>query len=148
MFSDQDTGIVGIGYEGRDLESVVKDALAYDLARLIDVRLNPISRKPGLSKRRLAAAMADNGIEYVHMPQLGNPKWNRAGFAGSAAQLAEARDTYAAHVASPEAEAAMDEIAAWAQKGLVAVLCFEADERHCHRSVVLDQVRRRLPGTV
>ncbi|MBB2913009.1 uncharacterized protein (DUF488 family) [Streptosporangium becharense] len=146
MFSDQDTGIVGIGYEGRDLESVVKDALAYDLTTLIDVRLNPISRKPGLSKRRLAAAMAENGIEYVHMPQLGNPRWNRAGFAGSAAELTEARDNYAAHVASSEAEAAMDEIAVWAQKGLVAVLCFEADERRCHRSVVLDQVRRRLPG--
>ncbi|MER5419906.1 DUF488 domain-containing protein [Streptosporangium roseum] len=148
MFSDQDTSIVGIGYEGRDLESVVKDALAYDLTTLIDIRLNPISRKPGLSKRRLAAAIAENGIEYVHMPQLGNPKWNRAGFAGSATELAKARDNYVAHVACPEAEAAMDEIAVWAQKGFVAVLCFEADERRCHRSVVLDQVRRRLPGTV
>ncbi|GHH63651.1 hypothetical protein GCM10017673_04960 [Streptosporangium violaceochromogenes] len=148
MFSDQDTNIVGIGYEGRDLESVVKDALTYNLTMLIDIRLNPISRKPGLSKKRLAAAVAENGIEYVHMPQLGNPKWNRAGFAGSAAELAEARDNYVAHVASPEAEAAMDEIVVWAQKGLVAVLCFEADERRCHRSVVLDQVRRRLPGTV
>ncbi|MFF5205035.1 DUF488 family protein [Streptosporangium sp. NPDC000396] len=147
MFSDQDTGIVGIGYEGRDLESVVKDALAYGLTTLIDVRLNPISRKPGLSKRRLAAAMAENGIEYVHMPQLGNPKWNRAGFGGSATELAEARDNYAVHVASPEAEAAVDKIAIWAQKGLVAVLCFEADERRCHRSVVLDQVRQRLPDT-
>ncbi len=133
---------MGIGYEGRSLDEVVADALAYDLVALVDVRLNPISRKPGLSKRRLAAAVAERGIEYVHLPRLGNPRWNRAGFAGSPDELAVARDNYLAHVATPEAEAAVEEIAAWARKGPVAVLCFEADERRCHRSVVLDLARR------
>lgn len=47
---------------------------------LVDVRLTPLSRKPRLSKTKLAAALADVGIEYVHHRALGNPKDNRAGF--------------------------------------------------------------------
>ena len=84
-------GVVGFGYEGADLEGFLGTLLARGVRTVVDVRLTPISRKPGFSKRRLAAALAELGIDYVHLPALGNPKWNRPGFSGSAAALAADR---------------------------------------------------------
>ncbi|MEU6429770.1 DUF488 domain-containing protein [Microbispora sp. NPDC046973] len=137
-------GVVGLGYEGLDLDGFVRGVVEMGLETLVDVRLNPISRKPGFSKRRLAEALAGHGISYVHFPQLGNPKWNRAGFGAEGIELAEAMASYAEEISSPEAGEAIDDIVIMAQKGLTGVLCFEASERRCHRQVVLEQVNSRL----
>ncbi len=40
------SGLIGVGYEGRTLEELVAHLLAMDVSRLVDVRLNPISRNP------------------------------------------------------------------------------------------------------
>src|SRR5258707_759886 len=76
------SGLVGVGYEGRTVDELVAHLVAVGVSRLIDVRLTPISRKRGLSKTALGAALADVGIEYEHRRELGNPKTNRAGFTG------------------------------------------------------------------
>jgi uncharacterized protein (DUF488 family) len=141
---DERSGVVGLGYEGRDLDGFVRDVAEMGLATLVDVRLNPISRKPGFSRRRLSEAMFEHGISYIHMPQLGNPKWNRAGFGVGGAELAQAVAAYAEEINSPEADGAIDDIVTMAQEGLTGLLCFEASEDRCHRQVVLDQVNARL----
>lgn len=137
-------GVVGLGYEGLDLDGFVRGVVEMGLSTLVDVRLNPISRKPGFSKRRLAEALAECGVGYVHFPQLGNPKWNRAGFGAGGSELVQAMTAYAEEISSPEADEAIDDIVMMAQEGLTGVLCFEASERRCHRQVVLDQVSSRL----
>ncbi|MEV4702404.1 DUF488 domain-containing protein [Actinoplanes sp. NPDC049316] len=52
------------------------------MSRLVDVRLNPISRKPSLTKTALGRTLAEAGIVHEHRRELGNPKADRAGFAG------------------------------------------------------------------
>ena len=138
------SGVIGLGYEGLDLDGFVRDLVEIGLAALVDVRLNPISRKPGFSKRRLEQALAEYGIRYIHMPQLGNPKWNRAGFGAGGVELAQAMAAYSEEINSPEAGEAIDDIVMLAQKGLTGVLCYEASEDRCHRQVVIDQVNTRL----
>lgn len=64
--------IYSVGYEGMTLDALV-DRLA-GVSVLVDVRLNPVSRKPGFSKKRLTAALEEAGIEYVHEKELGNPQ--------------------------------------------------------------------------
>jgi uncharacterized protein (DUF488 family) len=125
---------MGVGYQGREQESFVADLAADGVDRVVDVRLNPVSRKPGFGRRALAAALAAAGIAYEHRPALGNPKENRAGFA---AGRPDARAAYAARLEQPEAAAALAEIAAWSRRERVALLCFEADESACHRAVLL-----------
>ena len=71
---------MSVGYEGRTVEDLVQRLLAENVQVLVDVRLTPLSRKPGLSKTRLARALKAVGISYVHHRALGNPKDNRAGF--------------------------------------------------------------------
>lgn len=138
------TGIIGIGYEGRNVHELVNELAAMGVSRLVDVRLNPISRKPGLSKSALRHALAEAGIDYEHCRELGNPKANRAGFAGAQPELTKARSIFRTLLDRPEADKALNELAMAGRTELVAILCFEADQRRCHRDVVLQEVRRRF----
>ncbi len=137
-------GIIGVGYEGRNVHELVDELTATGVSRIVDVRLNPISRKPGLSKTALRHALAEAGIDYEHHRELGNPKANRAGFAGEPTELTRARSIYRTLLDRPEADRALDDLAASGRTELVALLCFEADQQRCHRDVILQEVRRRF----
>jgi len=129
--------LIGIGYEGRALAPFVDDLVARGVTRVVDVRLNAVSRKPGFSKRALSAALFASGIAYEHRPALGNPRENRAGFGGAPAALTAARAAYLSLLSAPAAVAALAEVARAAERERVAVLCFEADQRRCHRDVLI-----------
>jgi len=141
--SGTDTCMVGVGYEGHSIATFVDMLIGDGITHLVDVRLTPISRKPGFSKTALCHALAAAGITYIHHPELGNPKPNRAGFSGSKTELDHARRTFARWISRPEAQTALDALAELAEQTRVAVLCFEADQSRCHRDVVLARARRR-----
>ena len=127
--------LVSAGYEGRDVDSLIADLRALGVTVVADVRLNAVSRKLGFSKRSLRHHLEAAGIQYVHLPELGNPRDNRAAFrAGECG----ARDRYRDLLRRPEAKAALDEITRIAQSGVVALLCYEADPEVCHRSLVIE----------
>ncbi|TDD68485.1 DUF488 domain-containing protein [Jiangella aurantiaca] len=130
-------GVIGVGYEGHTIESFVADLAASGVGLVADVRLTPMSRKAGFSKRGLAAALAAAGIDYVHLPALGNPRDNRVPFA---AGDHAARQRYADRLAEPEGQAALDLLAEESAARLVALLCLEADQSRCHRQAVLDRL--------
>ncbi|MEU8036263.1 DUF488 domain-containing protein [Streptosporangium sp. NPDC049078] len=144
----QHARLTGIGYEGCDLEGFIQRLHRENVTLLIDVRLNPISRKRGFSKTALAAALADTGVAYEHMRVLGNPKWNRAGFSGSPAELGAARGVYVGQLMDADARECLDRIAEAARRQMVAIMCFEADEHRCHRDLVLEAVRERFSHAV
>lgn len=139
-------GVTGTGYEGREISAFVADLADRGVTRLVDVRLTPISRKRGFSKTALRDALADVGIVYEHCRELGNPKDNRPGFAGTEQELSNAKRTYAQRLAAPEAQAALDQLRQYAEKEHIAVLCFEADQHRCHRDVVLGELTRHRAG--
>jgi uncharacterized protein (DUF488 family) len=135
-------GVMGVGYEGKTPDAFIRELAASGTQLLVDVRLNPVSRKSGFSKRALAAALTDVGISYCHAAQLGNPAWNRPGFAGTPQEVRAARERFGGMLSSGEARAALRQIAEAAACGVVAVMCVEADDRACHRYVILSEVRR------
>jgi uncharacterized protein (DUF488 family) len=137
-------GLIGVGYQGRTLGELTAHLLALQVSRLVDVRLNPISRKPGLSKTALGRALAAAGISYEHRRELGNPTTNRAGFAGNPAEREAARARYRDLLHRPEANAALNAIADAARRERVAILCFEADEHRCHRDIVLHEAHQKI----
>jgi uncharacterized protein (DUF488 family) len=124
---------VGIGYEGLNLPAFLSRLAALRVSHVIDVRFAARSRKRDFNKNALASALAAAGIGYTHLPALGNPPWNRPGFRGSAADLAAARAAYADLLPGP----ALSTVAELAAREGVALLCFEADQRRCHRDVIL-----------
>lgn len=140
------TGLTGAGYEGQEIGAFVMELADRGVTRLVDVRLTPISRKPGFSKTALREALTDVGIAYEHRRELGNPKDNRPGFAGTEHELSNAKRAYANRLATPEAQAALAQLRDYAEQEHVALLCFEADEHRCHREVVLRELAAQRRG--
>lgn len=132
----------GWGYEGRTVDDLI--AFARDTAStvVVDVRLTPISRRQGFSKRRLAAALQEAGLEYLHLRALGNPRDNRPGFAepGTSAGAAAHRRFRSEVLATAEARSSVDRLAELAAVTDLVVVCFEADQATCHRRLVIDAV--------
>ena len=136
--------LVSLGYEGRSAQELVDQLVRNQVTTLVDVRLTPLSRKPGLSKQKLSAALSAVGIDYVHLRHLGNPKDNRDGFrSGDGASRARFHDV----LRSPDGLAALRHVVDLIDGGTVALLCFERDHQICHRDVVLSEVRESRPHT-
>ena len=63
-----------IGYERQTLPEVIARLKKARVEIVVDVRAVAASRRPGFSKTMLAASLAEHGIDYVHLRQLGTPK--------------------------------------------------------------------------
>jgi uncharacterized protein (DUF488 family) len=143
------SGVIGVGYEGKDIASFLEELTAWKIGTVVDVRLNPISRKKGFSKRALTEALAEAGVGYSHMRALGNPKDNREGFwAPGTASAKVAGERFESLLDSELAAEKIAELTDLAAGQRVAVLCFEASELCCHRKHVLARVKERLAALV
>jgi uncharacterized protein (DUF488 family) len=133
-----------IGYERLLPAELVAELQAAGIERLIDVRFRPQSRRPGMSKTRLGETLADHGIAYEHRKALGTPPDIRWLF--KAGRVTEAAPAFRAHV-ERTAPHALDDLAAELGRGpRTALLCLEADPAVCHRRVVTEALRERVPG--
>jgi uncharacterized protein (DUF488 family) len=124
--------IFTIGYEGATQAELVAALAAAGVERVIDVRAVPMSRKPGFSKNVLAAGLREAGIDYVHLRALGTPPDGRE--AARKGRLDEMERIYAAQLETPEAAAESARMIALAGERPSALLCFERDPAHCHRT--------------
>src|SRR3954449_2389623 len=130
--------IFTIGYEGTTVGEFVAALEKAGVERVIDVRALPLSRRPGFSKSALRAALGEAGIEYVHLKALGTPADGRA--AARAGRHADMARIYAGQLELPEAIAEGAQMVELARERPSALLCFEREPAHCHRSLLLDAV--------
>jgi uncharacterized protein (DUF488 family) len=131
-----------IGYEQSTPQAVLGELKRAKVKLLVDTRAVAASRKPGFSKRQLAAALDEEGITYIHLQKLGTPAEGRQ--AARSGDLDKLWRIYAKHLKTPEAIEAMDELVGLVKQGKpVCLLCFERDPGHCHRSRIADVVRER-----
>ena len=132
-----------IGYEKLLPDELVAELSQAGVERVIDVRFRPQSRRPGMSKTRLGERLADARIAYEHRRELGTPADMRWLF--HQGRVAEAAAAYRAHV-DRETPEAIAELAAELDTGpRTALLCLEADPAGCHRRVICEALRERLP---
>lgn len=125
-----------IGYEGADLASFLAKLASASIKQVIDVRELPLSRKRGFSKSALAAALADSGIQYLHLRDLGDPKPGRE--AARRGDHPGFLRIYTRHLAGTAAQTALAEASRQATAVRSCLLCFERDHDGCHRSIVAD----------
>ena len=130
-----------IGYEKALLKDVVSTLAAARVMILIDVRDRPISRRPGFSKRQLAAAVKDADMRYVHLQALGTPPEGR--LAGRRREWDRFWGIVGEKLARPEAELALQEAAEIAEAAPSCLLCYEADWQICHRRRVAEILAQR-----
>lgn len=127
--------IFTIGYEGTTMDAFLAALKGAGVEQVIDVRALPLSRRPGFSKNSLAATLKDAGIGYVHLKALGTPKLGRDAAKKGDWRTMEA--VYAGQLELPEAQAEAAKMRALAAEKRSALLCFERDAHHCHRTMLL-----------
>jgi len=132
-----------IGYEALWPDALVAELEAAGVQRVLDVRLRPQSRRPGMSKTKLGLKLAEHGITYEHRRELGTPLQIRGLYRSGRSE--EAAAAYREHV---EATAAgeLDALARELEGPRIALMCLEADPAGCHRRVVAERLRARVPG--
>ena len=132
------TALLTIGYEGCTLGQVGTELRRTGVRLLIDVRALAASRKPGFSKRQLAAGLSELGISYVHLQPLGTPKPGRDAVRAGHPERMEV--IYREHMQGDRPLAALSEAISLAQSELCCLLCFERDPATCHRRIVAEMI--------
>lgn len=127
-----------IGYEGARPDDFVGTLQLVDVQMVIDIRDRAQSRRPGFSKSALRENLEKNGIGYVHLKELGDPKEGRD--AARSGDLAKFHKVYAAVLETQQAIDALDQIAVLAKRLNVCLLCYERDHHECHRKIVADRL--------
>jgi uncharacterized protein (DUF488 family) len=130
-----------IGYEKALPGDVVTGLAAAGVMTLLDVRDRPISRRPGFSKRQLAAAVEEAGMHYTHLAALGTPPEGR--LAGRRREWGRFWAIVAEKLACPEAELDLQRAADAAAAAPSCLLCYEADWQVCHRRRIAELLMQR-----
>ena len=131
-----------IGYEQTPAKAVLDELEHAGVKLLVDVRAVAASRRPGFSKRQLAASLDQAGIGYLHLQKLGTPAEGRA--AARSGDFDTLWRIYDKHIKTPPAQQALDELIALMRSGQrICLLCYERDPAECHRSRIAALVRKR-----
>jgi uncharacterized protein (DUF488 family) len=130
--------LLTIGYEGCTIAEVLAELRAARVGLLIDVRAVPQSRKPGFSKRQLAAGLDEHGIAYIHLQGLGTPKPGRDAVRAGHPERME--PIFREHMKSDRAEADLANAKQLVRGARACLLCFEQDPMTCHRRFVAEMV--------
>jgi uncharacterized protein (DUF488 family) len=141
-----------VGYEHTRPAAFFATLAAAKVGLVVDVRAVTASRRPGFSKRQLAAGLDAHGIGYLHLQKLGTPKEGRLA-ARSGKDDAMLR-IFERHLATPEAQHEFDELTTLAEAAgrrsgrPLCLLCYERDPVHCHRQRLAAELNARLGITI
>jgi hypothetical protein len=143
-----------VGHSTRTIEEFIDLLRAYQIKILVDVRHFPGSRRfPQFGKSALRQSLAQAGIRYGHLVELGgrrparadsrNLVWRNASFRG-----------YADYMETQPFRDGIGRLLSIARTGRTAIMCSEAVWWRCHRSMIADflkamgvQVRHILSPT-
>lgn len=129
-----------IGYEGTTIELFVKALKKARIRRLADVRDLPLSRKKGFSKTVLASRLEQEGIVYLHIKALGDPKPGR--LAARRGDVADFKRIYVNHLRRKAGQTALRKLGEIAAQAKTCLLCFEYDPKNCHRQIVASRLSK------
>lgn len=128
-----------IGYEGKSIDEFIAILRGFTIERVIDIRRNPISRKPGFSKSTLSRLLTESNIAYSHVVELGTPDGLR--------KVLKSNDDYNEFFEGVEEyisnqQDALRAVLDMALSQRCVLLCFERNVNECHRMVVASYIAR------
>jgi uncharacterized protein (DUF488 family) len=147
MTTKKKPALFTIGYEQAPAGAVIKELKTAKVDLLVDVRAVSASRRPGFSKRQLAAGLDEEGIGYLHLRGLGTPKEGR--LAARSDDMKTLWRIYEKHLKTPQAKEELDELTDLVKSGRrVCLLCYERDVNHCHRRRIAELVQKRTGSKI
>lgn len=135
--------VLTAGYQGESIENFIQRLRSAEVESLVDVRRIALSRKRGFSKSSLRSALADAGISYAHMPELGMPRELLAErpFLEDNTPILDAYEELL-----PTRDAEVKALFANVSRYRTCLLCFEADDSQCHRSRLGTYLEAKYPN--
>jgi uncharacterized protein (DUF488 family) len=132
-----------IGHSTRPIDAFLALLARSEIARLVDVRAFPGSRRhPHFSREALAHTLQAAGVAYLHRSSLGGRRRLPAE-APPSAWRNESFQAYALYMRTPEFHAALDELIALGADARTVIMCSEAVPWRCHRSLISDALTAR-----
>ena len=130
-----------IGHSTLPVERLINLLAKHGVVRVADVRRYPASRRhPQFTREALQAALAQHGIGYDWLPELGgrraprkdslNTGWRNSGFRG-----------YADYMESEPFGLGIVRLAELARAVPTAVMCAEHAWQQCHRGLISDYLK-------
>lgn len=130
-----------IGHSNVAVDRFIELLEAHGIARVADVRRYPGSRRhPHFSSGALAASLADRGIAYMHLPELGGRRQARADSNNTAWRHPSFRG-YADYMETPAFAKGAERLRRAAAEQRTAMMCAEALWWQCHRGLIADVFR-------
>ena len=130
-----------IGHFTHPIDEFIAILRSFQIELVDDIRSYPGSRRyPQFNIESLRVKLPENGIEYIHLKELGgrrkalndskNTGWRLAAFQG-----------YADYMETVEFKKAIEELEYLADKNRTAYMCAESLWRSCHRTLVSDYLK-------
>ena len=130
-----------IGHSSRSLEEFLALLCENGVACLVDIRKLPGSRaQPQFNAASLGAALAGQGMDYLHLAALGGLRGRTAGVAPECNGLWRNASfhRYADYALTPAFRAGLEQLLALGRERRCALMCAEALWWRCHRRIVAD----------
>jgi len=137
----QEPGLFTIGYEGRDIDFFMDVLIQNYIDVLVDVRKNPFSMKFSFTKNNLKGYLENSGIQYIHIPELGIEGEKRKDLL-TLNDYEKLFEDYERTIIKENPEF-LDNIVKLSQNHRVALMCFEADIKMCHRGVIARNIAQK-----
>lgn len=132
-----------IGHSTHPIDIFISMLQSFSIKSLIDIRHYPGSRKfPQYNKDELKNSLSENGIEYIHLVNLGGRRKPDPGSKNTAWRLAAFRG-YADYMETDDFKSAAAELQQIATSDNTAYMCSEAVWWSCHRSLLSDYLKIR-----
>ena len=119
--------IYTIGYGNRKFEDFVSLLKRFNIELVADVRSFPTSKWPEFVKENLQKVLPANGIDYIHLRELGG--YRRGG--------------YEAYMKTADFKEGLKKLMQLARERPTTVMCVESSPSACHRRFIAKRLRRR-----
>lgn len=143
-----------IGYEGISINTYINKLLQNHISTIVDIRKNAYSNKFGFSKKEFIYCLEKAVIKYIHIPELGIESEKRQELKTAKSSNPGGYDLFSNGVRNienklfddyknnlPSKQKHIDKLLQiLEQDKLIAITCFEADYKCCHRHVLAESL--------
>jgi uncharacterized protein (DUF488 family) len=128
-----------IGHSTRSLPEFVALLEAHSIETLVDIRAFPGSRRwPHFNRDSLEKALADRGVRYLWVKELGGMRRKIRDDSPHLALLSASFRNYADYMLTPQFKTAIGELVQLAAPSRTVYMCAERVYFQCHRMLVSD----------
>lgn len=128
-----------IGHSTRSLDELISVLQAHRIQTLVDIRAFPMSRRlPHFNRENLEKTLADAGIRYVWMKDLGGRRKKSLEDSPNVALRNDSFRNYADYMLTPDFERTVADLINLAERSRTAYMCAERVYFKCHRMLVSD----------